>query len=80
MTLRAVYKCRLCGEKFTAGKTGLIVNAERCMEMLHVGLLNPEPMAPTMTTTHYCGRDYDPAGGLGLAGSHPRKSATEENQ
>lgn len=64
MTLGACYKCRLCGQKFLGGKAGEEV-AERCMEMLHVGLLNPEPMAPTMTTTHRCGGDH--AGSLGLA-------------
>ncbi len=66
MTLHAVYKCRLCGKKYLAGKTGP-ENAERCMVMLNVGLLNPDATAPTMTATHYCGADYDASGGLGLA-------------
>lgn len=67
MRLHAVYKCRLCGKKYLIGvKTGP-ENAELCMAMLHVGRLNPDPMAPTMTATHYCGGDFAASGGLGLA-------------
>lgn len=64
MTLHAVYKCRLCDEIYSTAETGEKM-ATRCMEMLHVGLLNPEPMAPTMTMTHRCGGDH--AGSLGVA-------------
>lgn len=64
MTLHAVYKCRLCGGTFATATTGE-EKATRCMEMLHVGLLNPEPMAPAMTMTHHCRGDH--AGSLGLA-------------
>jgi hypothetical protein len=62
--LHAVYKCRLCGGKFRTAQAGE-KPATRCMQMLHVGLLNPDPMAPTMTTTHRCGGDH--AGSLGVA-------------
>lgn len=64
MILDAMYKCRLCGKKFRKAQAGEKV-ATRCMDMLHVGLLNPEPMAPTMTTTHHCRGDHD--GSMGLA-------------
>lgn len=65
MTLRAVYKCRLCDEIYRTAETGEEM-ATRCMQMLHVGLLNPEPMAPTMTMTHNC-RFAPYTGSLGLA-------------
>lgn len=64
-TMKAVYKCRLCGERYYSGtETGPGV-AERCMVELTVGICGTVAMAPRKTETHYCGGKYE--GSLGLA-------------
>lgn len=63
--MKAVYKCRLCGETYQTGATTGKEVAELCMVELNVGVIGTVPMAPTMTETHHCGGDH--AGSLGLA-------------
>lgn len=63
--MRAVYKCRLCGETYTNGCHGAVNTAEVRMQYLHAGVVCPLPMTPTKTETHYCGGPH--AGSLGLA-------------
>ena len=63
--MKAVYKCRLCGERFHNGaETGPDV-AERCMIEMNVGIVGTVAMAPNKTDTHHCGGAF--AGSLGLA-------------
>ena len=63
--MRAVYKCRLCGETYTNGaRTGVTI-AESCMQYIHAGLVCTLPQAPAKTETHHCGGPR--AGCLGLA-------------
>lgn len=63
--MRAVYKCRLCGETYTNGcHTGETI-AEGVMQYMHAGLVCTEPQAPAKTETHRCGGSR--AGCLGLA-------------
>lgn len=63
--MRAVYKCRLCGEIYQAGPIVSVDIAARCMVELNAGLVCVQPAAPTMTITHFCGGDR--AGAMGLA-------------
>lgn len=63
--MKAIYKCRLCGETYHNGGYACKEVAARCMVELNVGLVSTAPMAPTMTETHHCGGDH--AGSLGLA-------------
>lgn len=64
-TMKAVYKCRLCEERFFSGaETGPEV-AERCMTEFNAGILGTVAMAPRKTETHHCGGNY--AGSLGVA-------------
>ena len=63
--MKAIYKCRLCGEVYQNGVCGAKKLAERCMVELNARLVSTAPMAPAMTETHYCGGNH--AGSLGLA-------------
>lgn len=63
--MRAIYKCRLCGEVYHNGGYAGKEIAERLMVELNAGLVCTQPMAPTMTETHYCSGDH--AGSLGIA-------------
>ena len=63
--MRAVYKCRLCGEVFAGVETGSTKTARTCMVYLNAGVKAVDPLAPTMTKAHECGGDH--AGSLGLA-------------
>lgn len=63
--MRALYKCRMCGEVFTDGNSCSAKRARTCMVYLHAGVVGIEPAAPAMTTTHTCGGSR--AGSLGLA-------------
>lgn len=63
--MKAIYKCRLCGELYHNGAYAGENVAERCMFELNVGLVSLAPMAPRMTETHHCGGAH--AGSLGLA-------------
>ena len=63
--MKAVYKCRLCGEVFTDGNSRSRKAARTCMVYLHAGVVGIEPTAPSMTTTHTCGGSY--FGSLGVA-------------
>lgn len=63
--MKAIYKCRLCGETYHNGGYAGKKVAERLMVELNVGLVSTEPMAPTKTETHACGGNH--AGSLGLA-------------
>ena len=63
--MKAIYKCRLCGEIYHSGVHTDVKTAERCMLELNVGLVCLVPDAPKMTETHHCGGDH--AGNLGLA-------------
>lgn len=63
--MKAIYKCRMCGELYHNGAYAGEKVAERCMLELNVGLVSLAPMAPRMTETHYCGGAH--AGNLGLA-------------
>lgn len=65
MEYNPIYKCRLCGETYKTGITTGEKMAERCMIELVCGIRGTVAMAPSMTTTHYCGGDH--AGSLGLA-------------
>lgn len=63
--MKAVYKCRLCGERFHNGaETGPDV-AERCMVEMNVGIVGTVAMAPNKTDTHRCSGPF--SGSLGLA-------------
>ena len=53
--MRAVYKCRMCGEVFHGPETASRKLARTCMVYLHAGVRGVEPMAPAMTATHTCG-------------------------
>lgn len=65
INMKAVYKCRLCGERFHNGaETGPDV-AERCMIEMNVGIVGTVAMAPNKTDTHRCGGPF--TGSLGLA-------------
>lgn len=65
MSMKAVYKCRLCGERFYNGaETGPEI-AARCMVEMNTGMYGTVAMAPRKTETHCCGGQY--AGSLGLA-------------
>lgn len=61
--MKAIYKCRLCGEVYQNGAHADKEVAGLLMVELNVGLVTPR--APTMTETHTCGGDH--AGSLGLA-------------
>ena len=63
--MKAIYKCRLCGETYRTGIDTDKEAAEHCMVELVVGVRGREPMAPGMTAVHHCGGDH--AGSLGLA-------------
>lgn len=63
--MKAVYKCRLCGEVYRGGGTAIKEVATLCMEELVVGVRGREPMAPAVTAVHHCGGDH--AGSLGMA-------------
>lgn len=61
----AVYKCRLCGEKFTSVcLTGSRAKAAGIVIALAVDSIDyiNEPLAPTMLYVHYCNN-----GGIGIA-------------
>ena len=64
MEMEAVYKCRLCGERYKTVTTGLEV-AERLMVEMNVGICSTLAMAPLKTGTHRCGGHL--VGSLGLA-------------
>lgn len=64
--MKAMYKCRLCGEVFHNGATTGKEIAEVCMVEMNAGIYSGSmPLAPRMTETHSCGGDH--AGSLGLA-------------
>ncbi len=63
--MKAVYKCRLCGETYANGCHTGETMAECVMQFMHVGLVNTEPQAPAKTETHHCSGDR--AGCLGMA-------------
>lgn len=63
--MKAIYKCRLCGEIYHNSAIAGKEIAERNMLELSVGLVCLGPMAQRMTETHHCGGDH--AGSLGLA-------------
>ena len=63
--MKAIYKCRLCGETFQAGGSVSEDVAARCMVELNAGLVSTAPVSPTLTITHFCGRDR--GGDMGLA-------------
>lgn len=63
--MKAIYKCRLCGERFHNGaETGPDI-AERCMVEMNVGIVGTVAMAPNKTEIHRCRGAFD--GSLGLA-------------
>lgn len=64
--MKAMYKCRLCGEVFcNSTHTSNKKLVHRLMVELTAGLLSTEPLAPQKTEIHHCGGDH--AGSLGLA-------------
>lgn len=63
--MKAVYKCRLCGEIFCHGYSYEEDVAQRCMVELNVGIQGTVLMAPYITETHHCGGEH--AGSLGMA-------------
>lgn len=64
--MRAIYKCRLCGEIYQAGPSVSVDVAARCMVEINARLVSTYPMvAPAMTNTHFCGGDR--GGDMGLA-------------
>lgn len=63
--MRAVYKCRLCGETYTAGGNTDANVAEHVMLCMNTGIVCTVPLAPRKTETHHCGGPR--AGCLGLA-------------
>lgn len=59
----AVYKCRLCGEKFTSSSIKCSrAKAAGIILSLAFGIDNNEPQDPTMQNIHYCNN-----GGIGIA-------------
>lgn len=66
MAYRAIYKCRLCGEKFRAPTYTTDENtAVSCMAHIVAGVRGANLMQPTLYYAHGCGGDH--RGGLGLA-------------
>lgn len=63
--MKAIYKCRLCGETYQAGEPADLTTAACCMSELIYGICGTVPGAPTMHTTHCCGGDH--TGSIGLA-------------
>lgn len=63
--MKAVYKCRLCGERYKSGTTTGPEVAERCMVEMNAGFFGTIAQAPRKTETHRCGGPL--AGSLGLA-------------
>lgn len=64
--MKAMYKCRLCGEVFCSGiETGNERLAYRLMVEMTAGLVSTDPLAPQKTRIHHCGGAH--AGSLGLA-------------
>lgn len=62
MEYRAIYKCRLCGNKYSCTATGNKDIAYRTVVELTVLGYSTEPQAPTMTAPHPC-----PSGSIGVA-------------
>lgn len=58
---KAVYKCRLCGERYTDCITGRATAVGIAYE-LAVGVGTHIPQAPTMRTVHLCKN-----GGIGMS-------------
>lgn len=75
--MKAIYKCRLCGEIFHNGAYAGEKIAERCMLELNAGLVSLAPMAPHMTETHTCGGAH--AGSLGMADFQGWESEDTDN-
>lgn len=65
MEMKAVFKCRLCGERYKTGATTGPEIAEQCMVEMNAGLCSTLAGAPRKTETHHCGGHR--AGSLGLA-------------
>lgn len=61
-TMKSKYRCRLCKQEYRDGVAGGRKIAEKEMYLLVTGNKPTEPLAPSMTTLHYCKN-----GGLGLA-------------
>lgn len=65
MEYKAIYKCRLCGEVFTAGGTTEKKTAQHTLVAVCMGYIHPDPLAPGRLDVHDCKGDR--AGSLGLA-------------
>lgn len=63
--MRAVYKCRMCGEVFHGVEAASRKLARTCMVYLNAGVQAVDPLAPTMTKAHECGGSR--TGNMGLA-------------
>lgn len=63
--MKAIYKCRLCGQTYSSGAHTGPTKAAMCMAMLVAGLVNTEPMAPRLLDSHVCNLEY--SGSIGLA-------------
>ena len=62
MEYKAIYKCRLCGERYESGATTNRNLALQTTVELTVMGYSVEPQAPTMTESHDC-----EGGGFGVA-------------
>lgn len=65
MEYKAVYKCRLCGERYYNGQCAGTEIAEMVLLEMNVGIRGVIQNAPQKTDTHHCGGKY--TGSLGLA-------------
>lgn len=64
-TYKAVYKCRMCGERYTTGKPVKCETAIAAMNCLALDIKGVIPETPQPTITHICGGDH--ASSMGLA-------------
>lgn len=63
--IKAIYKCRLCGEVYHNGTVTGEKVALACITEMAVGIRVYRPQAPQMTEPHCCGGNH--AGSIGLA-------------
>lgn len=62
--MKAVYRCRLCGEKFTDGHVDIITAAQNVTELIHSNLSSTVPQVQ-MYQGHECAN-----GDIGFADFH----------
>ena len=76
--MKAIYKCRMCGEVFCNGThTTNKKLVFRLMVEMTSGLVSTEPLAPPKTEIHHCGGAH--AGSLGLADFQGWEAEEDDN-